>query len=566
VPAGDEYSHFSAEQGIVAITRSNPTSRARSFAFDVRRAMHVLFIAFKYGALLLVRQAFGFSTTNIEKARRFRRAIEQLGLTYLKLGQFLALRYDLLPAEVCGELNKLFEQVAPLPFELIREVVETELGGPIQTFFADFETVPIASASVAQVHRAYTRENEKVAVKVQRPEIREIFAADMRNLCRTAAVADALRLGGSLSLRAIIDEFAAWTWREMNFVIEGQTADHLRRDALPYEVVPRVYWNLTTERVLTLEFIEGTTLVQLLDLMESGQPGLIFKRLPNLDIELAADRIARAVLHQLFVTGFFHADPHPGNLIIRDDNTVAFIDFGIYGELSQRQREILRGHIENIAAGNIEESFRYYAMQYIPTRDTDHRDFEREGKRILRNWYDASIDRYAPAKDRHLATHGAEMLDVVRRNRLRLNVNTLLFWRALYTLDSIALRLSEYVDLMSQMRRFFEETSPSFGERVGLLITDRTRMKHFEELGRSVPADLGPWFQKLSEGNSHLLIKTGASPPLRRSYTLEARGLVFGLMGISVAMWVNVSGLQILPIVITVLFMATALISVSRQR
>lgn len=509
--------------------------RVRNLAVDLRRAVRVWSISIQYGAAPVARRLLHRPSNTADEAYRLRQALETLGLTYLKLGQFLALRYDLLPAEFCRELNKLFEQVAPFPFDSVRAIVEPSLSAPLETLFAEFDPVPIASASIAQVHRARTHDGHKVAVKVRRPGIRAVFDSDIRNLRRAALLGDAVGLLGSLSLTDVVDEFAGWTRRELDLTIEGRTADRLRSNALPYEVVPQIHWNLTREEILTMEFIEGTTLVQVMDLLERGRVDLILKQLPNLDITLAGDRIAHAVLNQLFVNGFFHADPHPGNLILRDDNTVAFIDFGIYGELSRRQRDILQGHIEQIAVGNIEESFRYYAMQYIPTEDTDQQQFEREGKRILRNWYEAATNPYAVAKDRHLATHGAEMLEAVRRNRLRLNMNTLLFWRTLYTLDSLALRLSDYIDLMSQMKRFFSQTRPGLAERVSLLVTDHDRLGVSATHIRTTLDRMDPHV-RTDERARHALTRVVAASSLRRSRAVHARGTAIALMGVSVSL------------------------------
>lgn len=502
---------------------------------DLRRAFVTCWTIGKYWAGPAARRLVGLPQKGLGIPERFRLTVEDLGLTYVKVGQFLALRYDLLPAEVCRELGKLFEQVAPVPFEDVRRVVEDALGGSLQRFFSEFEQKPLASASVAQVHRARTRDDRDVAVKIRRPGIGHAFGADIRNMRRAASIVDALGFLGSISLREFVEEFADWTGREMNFVIEGQSADRLRRNSLHYEIIPQIHWELTTDQVLTMDFIEGMTLVQFIDLLQSGRAYQLEERLPNLNTELIANRIAQAVLRQLFVSGFFHGDPHPGNLIIRDDNSIAFIDFGIYGELTDQQRETLAGHIENVAIGNINESFRYYAAQYTPTEETDLRDFEREGKRILRNWYNASMNPYASARERHLATHGAEMLGVVRRNRLRLSMNTLLFWRALYTLDSVALRLSDYIDLMSQIQSFFYRIRPGLAERWVLTLYDRDWQLTVAGQACSAPLQAKELLSDLSRGGGRSSIRLNAAPSLRRSRVAQARDFAVALAGLSAA-------------------------------
>lgn len=544
-------------------------SRLREFAVDIKRAIETAWVMTKYGARPVARRLLGYRSSAREEARSFRQALEKLGLTYVKLGQFLALRYDFLPSDVCQELNKLFDRVAPLAFAEVRRVIENALGQKLDRLFLSFEETPIASASVAQVHKAFTQDAQAVAVKVRRPGIEKTFAADIRNLRRAAAIADALGAFGSLSLKDVITEFAAWTSRELDFVQEGLTADRLRQNALSYEVIPKVFWDLVTKEVLTMEFIEGPTLVKLIDLLEAGRPDLVYKQVPRLDIELVGKRIAYAVLRQLFVSGFFHGDPHPGNLIIRNDNTVAFIDFGIYGELDERQREILEGHIENIAIGNIRESFRYYAMQYTPSPETNLIEFEREGIRILGNWYNASINPYASTTERHLATHGAEMLEVVRQNRLRLSMNTLLFWRALYTLDSVALQLSDYIDLMTQIKEFFYERRPGLLGRVVELLHVSKQNLAAMEFGRPLVTDTWTLMNDLSRGRQQWPVQTNGGRPSRRRRIRVGGTIALALAGASIAILTAIADrngpLGLVAIALTVLLLLSPLFMLKKH-
>jgi ubiquinone biosynthesis protein len=166
---------------------------------DFERIVRLIWVGSKYGALPLLRWLLGRPPKGPSAGVRLRRAFEELGITYLKLGQFLTMRFDVLPAEVCLELNKLFETVPPMPFPEARRVVETELHAPLETLFLSFERQPIAAASVAQVHEARTTNNERVAVKIQRTNIDRLFAADMRNLRRVARLIDASGLAGAFS-------------------------------------------------------------------------------------------------------------------------------------------------------------------------------------------------------------------------------------------------------------------------------------------------------------------------------------------------------------------------------
>lgn len=509
----------------------------RDLAIDVQRVLLLFLIIFKYGTGPIVRHILKLAPRGTSNAVYLRLALQELGLTYLKLGQFLATRFDILPVEVCRELNMLFEDIPPMTFEVAKAVIESELKGPLHEFFPVFNREPIAAASVAQVHEARTLANERVAVKVQRPGIERLFMSDMRNLRRFAKFIDAFRLFsdlvGGFSAKEVADEFSTWTLREMNFILEGRTADRFRKNALPYEIVPKIYWDYTTPKVLTMEFVDGISLARIGNLLEAGRSDIIIAQLPNLDIKRTGRHITFAVMRQLFVTGLFHGDLHPGNILIRDDNKVVFVDFGIFGQLTDEQREVLMGHIENIALGNIDESFRQFAKQFAPTDETDLRAFEEEGKSILRQWYQTALSPYSSAKERHFGIQAIKMMDVIRRHRLRASTDIMLFWRALYYLDASALRLSEYFDMMKQMRDFFEENRPDVVERVLKIGMDQSQTIAFFELTRGLIECCADILNSLSRRNMQWPRHLKDSPSSQRARNMETRRLAMAVMGVT---------------------------------
>jgi ubiquinone biosynthesis protein len=440
-------------------------ARPSDLAIDLSRAALLLAKALRLWLGPLVSKLLRRPSMNLSRGERIREALQELGLTYVKLGQFLAMRFDILPADVCRELMKLFEDVHPVPFRRVQETIESEFDRPLDELFMTFEREPVATASVAQVHEARTRTGERVAVKVQRPGIERIFASDMRNLLRVAAIVDALGLLGELSAVEYAGEFASWTRRELDFVAEGRTAEHLGENALAYEGIPGIHWELTARRVLTMDFIDGVSLNSLAATLETeGLEGLA-ERYAGLDISVVARRVAFASLRQIFVKGFFHGDPHPGNVLIRADNTFTFIDFGIAGDLTDYLREQLTGAIENVALGDIDRSFYFYAKLADPTVETDLRAFEREAKTVLRAWYEAVRDPQRPPAERHLGKYLGEVTEALRTNRLRMSPETLLFWRSLHALDSTAQRFGSYFDILSALREFFEQTRPGLAHR-----------------------------------------------------------------------------------------------------
>jgi ubiquinone biosynthesis protein len=380
-----------------------------------------------------------------------------------------------------------------------------------------------------------THGGDVVAVKVQRPEVDRIFAADMRNLSRFASVVDALGIMGTISIKEMLTEFADWTSRELDFTTEGRTADRLRVESLPGGTVPLVYWDLTRRRVLTMEFVEGKSLAQVLDSIERNETDLLKKEYPDLDLPQVAENLSFVILNQLFVTGFFHGDPHPGNIFLRGDNTVVFLDCGIFGELSDSQRENLAAHVENEALGNIDASFRFYAKQLRPTDQTDMRAFEREAKAVLQLWHDNGMSEDAKPEDRHLGKYAGEMLKVVRKHHLRMSTDTLLFWRAMEALDATALRFGEYYDQLRSMRAFFEQARPSPAERVRQIITNPKPWLSLERLYSSVPNSARTIISNL-QNQIPLAIQVRESLKVRRGRNRRTKLIVSPIFAVSGAL------------------------------
>lgn len=271
---------------------------------------------------------------HLEPPVQVRLAMEELGPAFVKLGQILAGRADLFGPDWITQFEKLHSHVPPVPLDLLRPQLREDLGGEPEKVFADFDVEPLAAASIAQVHRARLKDGTQVIVKIRRPGITEIIEADLRLLEHLAAVVEtempALK---AYRPQLLVREFAKSLRRELNLEAECRHAERIAANmvALPFIVIPRVYWAHTGERVNVQDFIGGIPGDQLDRL--SAEAGF--------DRTLLAQRGAQAVLKMIVQDGFFHADPHPGNVFYLDGNRIAFIDFGMVGRLSGRRREEL---------------------------------------------------------------------------------------------------------------------------------------------------------------------------------------------------------------------------------
>jgi ubiquinone biosynthesis protein len=274
--------------------------------------------------------------------KEVRETFEELGLTFLKFGQVLAMRRDLLPEAYINELELLHDQLPALGIDAVRETVEAELGAPLEEVFASFSEAPLAAATIAQVHEATMRDGRHVAVKVQRPDLEEMIATDIAALTYLVALGESLipRLR-ALDLPVLVSEFASSLNRETDFLREARSIVLFRTALadLPDLWIPDVVAECSTENVLTMEFSTGVRV----DLHARLHP----EAMPR-----AIKTLVRLMLQTIFEEGLFHADPHPGNVLILPDGRLSLLDFGMTGELDEQMRESMTFLLEAVVKGD----------------------------------------------------------------------------------------------------------------------------------------------------------------------------------------------------------------------
>ncbi|HYZ76825.1 MAG TPA: AarF/UbiB family protein, partial [Gaiellaceae bacterium] len=263
-----------------------------------------------------------------QRGRALREALDELGPTFVKFGQLLSMRPDVLPPDIIAELRGLQDDVRPFPFEQAEQVIEADLGLSLERLFLDFEPVPIAAASIGQVHRAVLPNGRRVAVKVQRPGAPRQIEADLALLYQAARIAkERVRAFDFIDARALVDEFARSIRQELDYRLEGRNAEAFRRNFAghPHVRIPRVYWSYTRPRVLTLEFLDGTQVADL-------DPDVV----PVEERRELAYRMTETWMTMIFRDGFFHGDPHPANiLVLEGTDRIGLVDFGLAGNLTE---------------------------------------------------------------------------------------------------------------------------------------------------------------------------------------------------------------------------------------
>jgi ubiquinone biosynthesis protein len=275
-----------------------------------------------------------------------REMLDELGPTFVKFGQLLSTRPDVVPPDILVELRGLQDDVRPFPFADVRRVVEADLGQPIERLYLDFDEKPLAAASIGQVHRATLPNGRKVVVKVQRPDAPRQIEADLALLFQAARLTkERVRALDFIDAEEIVDEFARTIRQELDYRLEARNAETFYKNFAghPHVRVPRVYWSYTRARVLTLEFLEGT---QLGDLELEAWTLEERRRLAYL--------IAEAWMTMIFRHGFFHGDPHPANILVLGREQIGLVDFGLAGKLTDEDMSKLTRLFIDAAAENIE--------------------------------------------------------------------------------------------------------------------------------------------------------------------------------------------------------------------
>jgi ubiquinone biosynthesis protein len=361
------------------------------------------------------------------RGQRVRAMLDELGPTFVKFGQLLSTRPDIVPRDIVQELRGLQDDARPMSFEDARGVLEAELGLSIEKVFIAFDETPIAAASIGQVHRATLPGGHAVVVKIQRPDAERQLEADLQLLEHAARLArDRIKRLSFIDLPGVVDELGRGVRKELDYRVEARNAEAVRRNFAGDHTVsaPRVYWRQTTGRVLTMEELRGTPLARL-DLDAMSLP----------DRRALAERVAETWMQMVFVHGFFHADPHPANILVESPTRLGLVDFGLVGQLTPRDRQAAVRLLLDVVDGDADR---------LPRRLRDMGvRFPREREDELREALAVILQRYSGASLSEIEPR--EVLRDVFGTIYRLNVQLAPRWvlldKALATLAGVGLEI-----------------------------------------------------------------------------------------------------------------------------
>lgn len=391
-----------------------------------------------------------------------RNILVDLGPVYVKLGQLLSTRPDLLPPPYIAELTALQADVPPVPWAVVESIIREQLQQPLETYFATVDPQPVAAGSIAQTHYATLIDGREVALKIQRPGIDHIIEQDIRLLRGLAQLVSRTELVQYYNLTAITEEFATALRGELNFSQEANYTDLLRRNLSKSRwfdpqrlIVPAIVWELTTEKLLVMEWVRGVPLLQ----AQIGQvpaEALVLPeaRLPEPDLaaQALAERrdlvrlLVRAFFQQIYIDGVFHADPHPGNLFYVEGSRVALIDCGMVGRLDPRTQQILTELL--LAIANLDaKRCSQLTLELAESKPTVNlAQLEGDFDRLLRRYYNLSL------ADINFSQLIYELLQTARQNQIRLPSNMGLYAKTIANLEGVARKLDPEFNLIEQVK------------------------------------------------------------------------------------------------------------------
>ncbi len=376
-----------------------------------------------------------------QRGAHLRAMLDELGPTFVKFGQLLSMRPDVLPPDIVAELRGLQDDVTPFAYEDARLVIEADLGLAVERLFLEFESTPMAAASIGQVYRATLPNGRRVAVKVQRPDAPRQIEADIALLYQAAKLAkERIRRLDFIDARGIVDEFSRSIRQELDYRTEARNADQFRRDFAgnPRVRIPRVYWGYTTARVLTLEFIDGAQLADLAD-ADYGEP----------ERRRLAELITETWLTMVFRNGFFHADPHPANILVLEGaEAIGLVDFGLAGKLTDADMSNLTRLFIDAANENVDAMPKRLAELGVRYPRAREAEFVAALRELFYRYYGAPLSQIDPIQVIR------EGFDLIYSMNLELPTRWLLLDKAIATLASVGQELYPAFNAVEVARPF----------------------------------------------------------------------------------------------------------------
>jgi len=443
------------------------------------------------------------------RARLIRKILEELGTTYIKFGQWMSVRPDFVPPEIIQELEHLQDRLPPVPLKIIKRTIKQETGKSIDEIFSKFDPHPISTASIAQVHTGVLKTGEEVAVKVQLPNLKRLINVDLSIL---RSMADwAVRNWPHLALHRpdeALSHFKAVLMNEINFVVEAKNQERMAElfKGTSWIRIPKVHWEYTTERLLVMEYLHGLKINQLEKFKNSEW---------SLDRKLLVERLSDCMFYQIFELGFFHADPHPGNILFMKNNQVGFVDFGIIAKLDEALLANFIDWINAMIYRDVDLFERAFLEIGKPLTTINKIQFRNDCLDFLDEFH------FQPAQRISFAKVLEKINYIVYRNKISLPSNFLFFFKAISTLEGLARRLDPEYDWREAWGPKVEKIMRARYYPMAILKKYWKVLKDYDRLMANFPEDFLEIMKKIKDGK--LSIETQISMPQLDKYVADIR-------------------------------------------
>ncbi|KIH77044.1 2-octaprenylphenol hydroxylase [Geoalkalibacter ferrihydriticus] len=512
---------------MLTFTRINRNIRS------IKRYRNILGILIKYGFGHVVEQlnidyylelgrrivTLGTAPKNIDRlsqAERLRLAMEELGPTFVKLGQILSTRPDVIPREYIEELSKLQDNVPPVPVAELQAQIQKELGQPVEDLFAYFDPEPIAAASIAQVHRARLISGEEVVVKARRPGIAKTIEIDLDIMAGLAYLVENHLPGGDLyDPSGLVKEFRRTIHREMDFTREGHTIDRFAANFEGDETVyfPTVFWEVTGDTVLTMEYIEGFK-VSDLDLLRSG----------GYDLKTIAHRGADFFLTQVLVHGMFHGDPHPGNFFILEENVICLLDYGMVGRVDDDLKQHLIDLLLGILNRDVDRILTLMLFSGDITEETDRKGLKRDLYEFIDDYYEM------PLGDLNVGRLLMEFVDLMNAYRIKFPADLMLLAKALVTVEGLGRQLDPEFNMIEHLQPFIKKMVHQRLSPGNISRGMYSLVESYTSLVRNLPRDLKEFINRVNRNKFKIDLEHRGLEKLISEFDKSSNRLSFSLI------------------------------------
>lgn len=435
---------------------------------------------------------------------KLREAFQELGPTFVKLGQILSTRRDMFPQDVLDELAKLQNDVAPVPFADIREIVEQQLDGSLEELFESFQEVPLAAASIGQVHMAHLLSGEEVAVKVQRPNIEQTMMLDLEILQYVAQLMEAkIARAKAIGIEQMIDEFAVSLRQELDYRVEGRNGERIARQFIGDETIhiPAIFWPQSTSKVLTMEMVRGVKVSHVEELQAQ-----------HTNLSMIAERLANAMLTQIFDYGYFHGDPHPGNIYVLPNNVVALLDFGMIGRLTEDMKYEFSALLYYAQRKNARRMVGVFERMQLIQEETNRAKFTQDLQDFIDDHYDVTLDTL------DVSALLNEVMAIANRHQIAMPSDMTILGKALLTIEGVIHDLDPQFKLIDVVKPFaVRSVEQRFEPKKLANEAVNEALDQLENL-REVPGTVKGILKKLERGHVGVEMKIGDEEKLMRRF------------------------------------------------